>query len=112
MKDFTDSEIKKLSSKRALYYLMQMDNPDYELALEKTSYHKKLRKLQVELIKFQNWVVEKGQRILIIVEGGEFAGKSDLIRAFVEHLNPRSYRAVALPNPTILKRISGTSVDM
>lgn len=104
MKDFTDSEIKKLSSKRALYYLMQMDNPDYELALEKTSYHKKLRKLQVELIKFQNWVVEKGQRILIIVEGGESAGKSDLIRAFVEHLNPRSYRAVALPKPNNLEK--------
>ena len=63
-------------------------------------YEEDLEKLQIELVKFQRWVQEKGKRIAIIFEGRDAAGKGGTIRRFIEHLNPRAMRVVALPKPT------------
>jgi polyphosphate kinase 2 len=60
--------------------------------------------LNVELIKLQRWVAERGQRLLVIVEGRDAAGKTGLIRRLTRHLDPRAVRAVALPRPTDLER--------
>ncbi|MCB0276424.1 MAG: polyphosphate kinase 2 [Calditrichaeota bacterium] len=64
------------------------------------SYKKELRQLQEELVKLQNWVQQTNQRILIIFEGRDAAGKGGAIRRFTRFLNPRAMRVVALPKPT------------
>lgn len=59
-----------------------------------------IEELQIELIKLQNWVYENKKRVMIIFEGRDTAGKSSAIKRFIEHLNPRRFRVVALPKPT------------
>jgi len=56
--------------------------------------------LQVELLKVQNWVKQTGQRIVALFEGRDAAGKGGTIKRFMEHLNPRAARVVALEKPT------------
>jgi polyphosphate kinase 2 len=63
-------------------------------------YEEELVSLQVELVKLQRWLQEKGKRVAIIFEGRDAAGKGGAIRRFTEHLNPRSMRVVALPKPS------------
>ncbi|RDU73150.1 polyphosphate kinase 2 [Helicobacter aurati] len=63
-------------------------------------YEKELRKLEIELVKLQNWVKKTKQKIVIIMEGRDGAGKGGTIRALTTHLNPRGCRVVALPKPT------------
>ncbi len=63
-------------------------------------YEEDLEKLQIEMVKFQRWVQENNRRVAIIFEGRDAAGKGGTIRRFMEHLNPRAMRVVALPKPT------------
>jgi polyphosphate kinase 2 len=63
-------------------------------------YENELVHLQMELIKFQNWVYENKKRVLIIFEGRDAAGKGGAIKRFTEYLNPRKFRVTALPKPT------------
>ena len=63
-------------------------------------YEEDLEKLQIELVKLQQWVESTGQRVAILFEGRDAAGKGGTIRRFIEHLNPRAMRVVALPKPT------------
>lgn len=63
-------------------------------------YEKELAKLQVELLKFQNHVKNKGLKILMIFEGRDAAGKGGTIKRIMEHLNPRGARVVALEKPS------------
>ena len=63
-------------------------------------YEEELEKLQIELVKMQRWVHEKKRRVAIIFEGRDAAGKGGTIRRFIEHLNPRALRVVALPKPS------------
>ena len=65
----------------------------------KAYYRQKLR-LQIELVKLQNWAKESGARIVLIFEGRDAAGKGSTIKRFLEHLNPRGARVVALVKPT------------
>ena len=67
---------------------------------EKLLYEKELAKLQVELLKFQNHVKDKGLKILMIFEGRDAAGKGGTIKRITEHLNPRGARVVALEKPS------------
>jgi polyphosphate kinase 2 len=60
--------------------------------------------LQVELVKLQDWVKETGQRVVIVFEGRDAAGKGGSIRRIMEHLNPRGARVVALDKPSKLER--------
>ena len=61
---------------------------------------KELRKLQVRLCQLQEWVKEKGLRVIIIFEGRDTAGKGGTIKALVERVSPRIFRVVALPAPS------------
>ncbi len=97
---FSKNELKLLSSPKGLEYLLALDKPDFREVLEQIQYEEKLELLQSELIKAQNWVVDKEERAIIIFEGREFAGKGDAIRACIDHLNPRSMKLVALQKPT------------
>lgn len=63
-------------------------------------FESEIRKLQIELIKLQNWVKDKNKRVLIIFEGRDAAGKGGLIKTITEHLNPRGARVVALGKPS------------
>ena len=67
---------------------------------ETLEYEKELSKLQVELLKFQNHVKDKGLKILMIFEGRDAAGKGGTIKRITEHLNPRGARVVALEKPS------------
>lgn len=67
-------------------------------------YEKELKKLQIELLKFQNHVKDKGLKVLIIIEGRDAAGKGGTIKRITEHLNPRGARIVALPKPSDTER--------
>jgi len=66
---------------------------------ETLEYEEELRKLQVELLKFQNHVKDKGLKYLLIFEGRDAAGKGGTIKRVTEHLNPRGARVVALEKP-------------
>ncbi|MBK6615423.1 polyphosphate kinase 2 [Ottowia sp.] len=95
----------------------EKENPDEALAddwrdgaypyrnlLRRATYEKQKFKLQVELLKLQNWVKETGQRVVLLFEGRDAAGKGGTIKRFMEHLNPRGARVVALEKPTDTER--------
>jgi polyphosphate kinase len=71
---------------------------DERMTREYYDHHKRL--LQIELVKLQNWVKDTGQRIVILFEGRDAAGKGGTIKRFTEHLNPRGARVVALEKPS------------
>jgi len=92
-------------------------NPDHELAtgwrdggypyknlMTRRNYERQKYRLQVELLKLQAWVKETGQRVVIIFEGRDAAGKGGTIKRFMEHVNPRGARVVALEKPSELER--------
>lgn len=71
---------------------------------EVIEYEKELKKLQVELLKFQNHVKATGQKVLLIFEGRDAAGKGGTIKRITEHLNPRGARVVALEKPSDIEK--------
>lgn len=109
------SEVKKIlkSIIQARQDLELDGNPDEELSenwkqggypykylLSRKSYEKQKYRLQVELLKLQAWVKQTGQRVVILFEGRDAAGKGGTIKRFMEHLNPRGARVVALEKPS------------
>lgn len=83
-------------------------NPDwakgaypYVNRMRRKNYEEQKFRLQVELLKLQAWVKETGQKIIVIFEGRDAAGKGGTITRFMEHLNPRGARVVALNKPTV-----------
>ena len=76
----------------------------YKNRLSRKTYEKQKYHLQVELLKLQAWVKETGQRVVILFEGRDAAGKGGAIKRFMEHLNPRGARVVALEKPTEMER--------
>ncbi len=72
----------------------------YDSKLPRKKYEKDLRDLQIELIKLLTWARKEGQRIAVIFEGRDAAGKGGAIQRMTAHLNPRSAHIVALPSPT------------
>jgi polyphosphate kinase 2 len=67
-------------------------------------YQRRLRELQIELVKFQRRLIERGARVLVLFEGRDGAGKDGVIKHIAEHLSPRETRIVALPAPTAEQR--------
>lgn len=76
----------------------------YKHLLSRKSYEKQKYKLQVELLKLQSWVKKNGKKVVILFEGRDAAGKGGTIKRFMEHLNPRGARVVALDKPTDAER--------
>ena len=68
--------------------------------LKKKAYEKELKRLQAELVEMQQWVVETGARLVVIMEGRDAAGKGSAIKRITQYLNPRTCRIEALPTPT------------
>jgi len=87
------------------YETEQNDDTEYRddtepLKLKRKDYEKQLEKLQVELCHLQEWVKEKGARVIIVFEGRDAAGKGGIIKAISERVSPRVFRVAALPAPS------------
>ena len=76
----------------------------YETKMKRKEYERAKAGLQVELLKVQRWVKDSGARIVILFEGRDAAGKGGTIKRFMEHLNPRGARVVALDKPSDVER--------
>ena len=76
----------------------------YKNRIKRTVYESHKEELQVELLKVQNWVKQTGERIVVLCEGRDAAGKGGTIKRFMEHLNPRAAQVVALEKPTERER--------
>jgi polyphosphate kinase 2 len=76
----------------------------YKHLMSRRSYERRKYELQVELLKLQAWVKETGQRVVILFEGRDAAGKGGTIKRFMEHLNPRGAHVVALEKPSDVER--------
>ena len=76
----------------------------YKHLMRRATYEAQKYNLQVELLKLQAWVKETGQRVVILFEGRDAAGKGGTIKRFMEHLNPRGARVVALEKPSEVER--------
>jgi polyphosphate kinase len=96
----TQKEMKALLSSREFIGLLRKKKIDARRIKAALRYETELELLQIELVKMQRWVQETGQRVAILFEGRDAAGKGGTIRRFIEHLNPRAMRVVALPKPT------------
>ncbi|MDO5661303.1 MAG: polyphosphate kinase 2 [Brachybacterium sp.] len=68
--------------------------------LDKKAYEKELKRLQSDLVALQQWVIETGERVCLVFEGRDAAGKGSAIKRITQYLNPRHARVVALPAPT------------
>jgi polyphosphate kinase 2 len=88
--------VKKLDKKK----IFADANYPYETKMDTKEYEKLKEKLQIELLKMQNWVKDTGQRIVILFEGRDAAGKGGTIKRMMEHMNPRGARVVALEKPS------------
>jgi len=93
-------ELAEINTRKGLTQLLSSKKVDVGKALVKLRYEQELERLQIELVKLQRSVQQEGRRVAIILEGRDAAGKGGTIRRFIEHLNPRSARVVALPKPT------------
>ncbi|MEV0392573.1 polyphosphate kinase 2 [Polymorphospora rubra] len=71
----------------------------YDHRLGREEYDQAKRRLQIELLKLQEWIKESGERLVILFEGRDAAGKGGTIKRFMEHLNPRGAQVVALNKP-------------
>ncbi len=76
----------------------------YRNLMSRRNYEREKYRLQVELLKLQAWVKETGQRVVFLFEGRDAAGKGGTIKRFMEHLNPRGARVVALEKPSDVER--------
>jgi polyphosphate kinase 2 len=90
----------RLNTNRGLMELLRSRNIKLKDVMAALRYEEELVTLQVELVKLQRWMQDKGKRLAILFEGRDAAGKGGAIRRFTEHLNPRSMRVVALPKPS------------
>jgi polyphosphate kinase 2 len=72
----------------------------YKRMMKKSDYESDIKLLHIELVKMQAWTIQKGERIVIVFEGRDAAGKGGTIKRFKEYLNPRGAREVALAKPT------------
>nr|WP_255580689.1 polyphosphate kinase 2 [Caballeronia sp. dw_276] len=101
----------------ALWHTRASRHPDNELSrnwrtggypyrnlMSRRGYEKQKYALQVELLKLQAWVRETGERLVIVFEGRDAAGKGGAIKRFMEHMNPRGARVVALEKPSESER--------
>ncbi len=101
MDELNSKDIKKLNSMRGLKLFLGEDDMTISKALRILNYESKLKKLQEELIKMQQWVEREGEKLVVIFEGRDAAGKGGAIRRLTQNLNPREFNVVALPKPTL-----------
>lgn len=100
----TAADLANLSSQKELFELAKKRKLPIKGVLKHLKYEEELRFLQAELVQLQHWIHETKQRVAILFEGRDAAGKGGAIKRFREHLNPRSSRVVALNKPTDIEK--------
>ncbi len=105
LQDLLSDKVGKINHKLDKTENMNEKNPDplaypYVNGYNKDLYQRQLAQLQIELLKLQYWVKEKGKKVVILFEGRDAAGKGGTIKRFTDYLNPRGARVVALPKPS------------
>ena len=93
-----------LNKSKSLINLLSRKNTSISKTIRFIKYERELKKLQVEMIRLQNWVFNENKKVIIVCEGRDAAGKGGAIRRAIQHLNPRKFRVVALPKPNELER--------
>jgi len=101
---FTSEDLLKATTRKELIALAKEKDIAVGKTLAKLNYESELRKLQSELVNLQKWVAKKKLRVVVIFEGRDAAGKGGSIKRFIEHLNPRTSRSVALTKPTEVEK--------
>ena len=99
---FTDFE--NLETNKDLVNVLEHKKIPFQKVQKSIMYNEELRLLQIELVKLQQWISKNKKRVAIIFEGRDAAGKGGSIRRFMEHMNPRSSRLVALNKPTEVEK--------
>lgn len=97
---YTREDLLKVKQRKDLISISEEKGIDLRKTIRNQRYEEKLHLLQTELVNLQRWVAKKKLRVAILFEGRDAAGKGGSIKRFVEHLNPRSMRVVALSKPT------------
>ena len=97
-------ELENISNKNQLLEILKEKKTPFQKIENTLNYEKELRDLQVELVKLQRWIAKENKRVAVIFEGRDAAGKGGNIRRFMEHLNPRTTRLVALNKPTNVEK--------
>lgn len=100
----TEKHVKKLNSKKGQKQLLRDESGSLSKVLRYLNYESRLKSLQEELIKLQKWVEVNNEKVVIIFEGRDAAGKGGAIRRVTEHLNPREFKVVALPKPSVVEK--------
>ena len=100
----TKEDFAKINNRKELLKLIEEKEIPIQKTIDTIEYEDTLIGLQKELVKLQSWIFEKGLRVAIIFEGRDAAGKGGTIRRFIEHLNPRTMRVVALDKPTMVEK--------
>ncbi|NNC38005.1 MAG: polyphosphate kinase 2 [Desulfobacterales bacterium] len=88
----------------AIRHAFETGKYPYKNKMKKSGYNNRKTELQTELLKVQKWARQTGRRFIILFEGRDAAGKGGTIKRFMEHLNPRTARVVALEKPTDKER--------
>lgn len=101
---FTEEDIQSIKSKNDLLKHLKKEKVKLNKIEAFLKYKEELEYLQLELLKFQNWVIKHKKRVVIIFEGRDAAGKGGSIRRFARYLNPRNMRIVALNKPTDIEQ--------
>ncbi|MCU0329132.1 MAG: polyphosphate kinase 2 [Chitinophagales bacterium] len=101
---FTSEDFKMAKSGQDLIDIAALKNYCLDDFLKYIQYEEQLLDLQTELVKLQHYIIKNKLRLAILFEGRDAAGKGGTIKRFVEHLNPRHYRVVALNKPTDIER--------
>ena len=103
-KGLSSEDFQKVNNIKELIALIEEKSEDSNKVKKIILYDEELRLLQIELVKLQRWISKNNKRVAIIFEGRDAAGKGGNIRRFMEHLNPRSSRLVALNKPTEIEK--------
>ena len=93
-------ELVILNSKKGIQQYLAQDEDSVTKVIRFVKYEARLKSLQAELIKLQNWVTKNEEKVVILFEGRDAAGKGGAIRRITQHLNPREFSVVALPKPS------------
>jgi len=100
----TSEDLLTIKTRNELVKILDKKHINYSKPLRNIEYERELVKLQIEMVQLQKWIREQRKRVVVIFEGRDAAGKGGTIRRFIEHLNPRSMRVVALTKPNEIEK--------
>jgi len=109
MADSRDEELEmEINDERLDKFLTELSEHPEPNAIDRRIYFNELLRLQGELVKLQDWVQHNKQKLVVIFEGRDAAGKGGVIKRITQRLNPRICRVAALHEPTFRKRHGGS----